>query len=367
MDATKEDLLSFNPIPLLSLSGGLTSAGFMDLSLNKQFTLVYGPASNAFALIDNSTQQISITTSSLPDSTQSAFIATNNQRIYAAVPNAPITGQSPGAVIVLNTTSGAIIATLPIPGVRSIVQAPFGERILAFSDNSDAVVVIDPGKIGTSQDPRTIISGFDHPVWAVFADIGPDQAFILECGLQCGGTASAVTLLDLTTNTTGTRIPVPAATIGVLQGGLLVVAGTPPGTACDSSTQAATCGVVTIIDRVQLQVIASKSITDGYHNRIAAAADGRVFIGSHDCSSFTMGSEKRGCLSIVNTNGAHVTVPPAVGSVTGISPVPGRSATYVVQDGEVAIYDTTTDKLLPGHQRNIVGQVVDVRVVDKAP
>ena len=86
-----------------------------------------------------------------------------------------------------------------------------------------------------------MVGGFDHPVYALFS---PDdtKAYVLECGAECGGTTAAVTVLDLTTMTAGTRIPVPAATVGFLDGTtIFVVRGTPPGTSC-SGTAATTCG-----------------------------------------------------------------------------------------------------------------------------
>ncbi len=77
----------------------------------------------------------------------------------------------------------------------------------------------------------------------------------------------------------------------------------------------------------------------------------------------TSSSETRGCLAIFNTVNSKVTVPPQNGDVTGIEPIPNRNVVYVCQGGGLQIYDTTTD-LLQTTQVNIVGQAIDVKVVD---
>jgi len=70
----------------------------------------------------------------------------------------------------------------------------------------------------------------------------------------------------------------------------------------------------------------------------------------------------------------------ALGDVTAIEPIPRRDAVYVCQGGKLVIYNTATDAppaLSPQSQQaqplipqttppqpNVVGQAVDVKVVD---
>jgi hypothetical protein len=56
-------------------------------------------------------------------------------------------------------------------------------------------------------------------------------------------------------------------------------------------------------------------------------------------------------------------IPPVNGEVTGIQPISRRTVVYVVQGGQLSIYDTTTDKLQKT-QVDIVGQAVDVLQID---
>ena len=88
-----------------------------------------------------------------------------------------------------------------------------------------------------------------------------------------------------------------------------------------------------------------------------------MFVGSRSCSNVTSSTETRGCLAIFDTANSKVTIPPQNGDVTGIEPIPNRNVVYVCQGGGLQIYDTTTDQLQTT-QVNIVGQAIDVKVVD---
>jgi hypothetical protein len=340
-------LSTFNDLP-----------SFMVLSPNKRFTLVFSVSNNSIIEIDNATEAISQNSSGstlpptmLPGPSESVLIAPDNITGFAAVPSATVTGQSPGAVVALNLSSGGVFATVPVPSAHYIVGSHNGNRILAFGDNFNNVTIITPTLIGTSQDPRTSLSGFDHPVWGVFSS-DDSTAYIFNCGPECGGMAASITPIDMATNTPRAPIPVAAATIGLLSGTTLYVAGTPSGTACG------TCGTLQAVDVTAGTVTQPVLITDGYHNRIEMGANGQLFIGANTCSS--------GCLSIFNTTttgSSSVIIPPVSGAVTGIQPIRDRDVVYVCQNGALFIYDTTTDKLQPT-QVTIVGQAIDVKLVD---
>jgi len=96
-------------------------------------------------------------------------------------------------------------------------------------------------------------------------------------------------------------------------------------------------------------------ITDGYHNRMEMSANGQLFIGARTCSA--------GCLSIFDSNQSKINFSSDTGDVTGIQPITRRHVVYVCENGELRIYDTTTDKL-QANQIDIIGQAVDVKLVD---
>jgi hypothetical protein len=340
----------------------------MAVTPNKKFTLVLSATNNSITVVNNA-QEAAAQSSPipLPASTESMFVWIDSLTAYAAVPNAPVTGQPPGAVEVLNLSQNIISATLPVPGAHYIVQSHNGNRILAFGDNPQnatpqcvipqCITIISPSLIGTSTDPRTSISSpaFDHPVWGVFS-ADDSTAYILNCGPECGGTAASITVLDMATNTPATTIPLVnrGATIGLLSGNMLYVAGTPP-SACVSGSQGL-CGVLSVVDVSSMTVTnANSPITDGYHNRMEISASGQLFIGAHTCTA--------SCLSIFNTASSNVVISPDTGDVTGMEPILNRSVVYVVENGELRIYDTTTDKLQKTGI-DIIGQAIDVKLVD---
>ena len=377
VDAT-QDVLSSSVVTLL---GNSPQPSLMAVSPSLKFTLVFSPIGNSVAIVDNTTENMasaagstsSLPSISLPGFTESMFVSTLGTTAYAAVPTAPVAGQAPGLVEVLNLQNGSIAASIPVPGAHFIVPSPDGNRILVFSDNSDTITMITTILVGTHTDPRSYIMGLDRPVWGIFAN--STTAYILNCGPQCRGNAAGVSVLDVGASTVMSTTPVRAATYGLLNGSTLYVAGTPPGTnTCAGTTTAATsCGKLSAIDTSSMTVTGTAIITDGYHDRMQISENGQLFIGSHSCTNINVsGGEVRGCLSIFNTNSPGVVIPPNVGDVTGIQQIRGRDIVYVVQNGALGIYDTDTNKLQVTHgnnqndngQVNIVGQLFDVKLVD---
>lgn len=394
------DLLSLTTIALASLSGSVTSAGMMALSPKRDRTLVLSPSDHKIAIVNNGQQSLSSEVT-LSGSTESFFVWTDNVTAFAAEPDAAVPGQSPGAVERIDVSGAKVTATIPIPGAHYIVPSPDGSEFLVFADNSDAVTLIAPNLIGANGQSNTIapcsstqaaacvLSGaFDRPVFAAFNGSGT-TAYILNCGQQCGGTGvpaclnftacTTIAALDLTQSppAIASSVPVPAATIGALQGNSLFVVGTPAAAADNAcagiSTAAPSCGRLTVINIATMTATTPVVVTDGYHNRLSLTPDGQLFIGSRDCSNVNItGGEERGCLMIVNSTSGTVTnaniiVPPDNGDVTGIEPVPNRTVVYLCEGGRLRIYDTTTDKLevftLPQTPPSIAGEAVDVKVV----
>jgi len=379
MDANT-DKLSFTPISLSELPDLST----LDVASNKSVTLAYSPGGHMFGIVNNTTEQSSGSTVTIPGSTDSFFLANNTQFIYAAVPNASTASGIPGAVVQVSVSAGAVSATIPIPHVRYIREIPAANVILALTDNAEgacspqsgAVIVISEGKIGSSSDPRSQpICGFnqqgiDHPA-SVALTANPFLPIILQCGKECGGTNDAALIpLDITPVQPAALAPIAVpggATIGTGVGNTLYVAGTTPGTVCSSGTAAGSCGTLTSVDLTGNHATNSVEITDGYHDKIDITTDGQIVVGAHDCTEVNTSSEIRGCLSFFNPSTSKVAIAQFNGNVTGLAPVPGRNVLYAVQGGSFVVYDTTTDKFLPEHQTRIVGETVDVKIIDKAP
>ena len=368
---TTTDKLSTSVVNMASVSA---APGLMVLSPDKKFTLVFSTANNSVAAVDNAIEapvqsgSSSLSPIVLPDFTESIVVSSDDTFAYAAVRNAPVLGQEPGAVEVLHLSAANISASIAVPAVHYLAESHNSNRILAFSDNSDSVTVITPSYIGTSTDPRTVVCCFDHAVGGVFSD-DDNTAYVFNCGAECGGSQAGVTVLDLTTNMAGAFIPTPGATVGLLSGTTLYVAGTPPGTLCGGTTAATNCGTVSIVDLTSLTATATSIITDGYHDRIELGSNGQLFVGARNCTNINIAAsgsdpgEVRGCLSIFDTSTLAVVVPPELGDVTGLQAIPGRHVVYVAQNGEIWIYDTTTDALQTT-QINVIGDAVDLKFVN---
>jgi len=354
-----------------------TSPGLMAISPERATVLAFDTASNNVDVV--SAKNDSLTgTIPLPGPTFSMVVPVASSA-YAAVPSAPMnqTGAPPGAVVGMNLTSGTISATISVPGAQTVVASPDGTQLLVFSTDSDLVTVIYPPLVNTGNNPVTVtVPGFDRPVYAVFSADG-STAYVMNCGPECGGTRASVQTMSFATTPpiAGAAVAVDGATVGLLSGSTLYVAGiSPTNSACTGQTTAATtCGRLDILDLGSMAVTSTAVITDGYHDRIDISSNGQLFIGSHTCT--TIGNvnnpqgEVRGCLSIYNTANATIVIPPDSGDVTGLQSFSTRTVEYVAEGGNLRVYDTTIDALLLNTlittgTVNVAGRIIDVKAID---
>jgi len=373
--------------------------GTMALSADKVLTLVFDAGDFSMAVVSNHLEAIQGRIA-LPSLTTSYAVMSDDINAFVAVPNCPLAACGGFSNVVedidvytnfdvaqtvnvaLNTNTGLYE---PLNVARTLVLSPTESKLLVFGgpgDHQDTFTVIDTGLAeSTPATAGILMSGaaFDKPVSAVFTADGT-KAFILNCGPECGGTAASVTLVDLTTTppTPGTPVPVPAATVGLLSGTTLYVAGTPSGTV------GALAGRISVLDTTALAngPTSTVPISDGTHSLMVLGSDNKLFIGAGpNCSA--------GCLSIFDTGTKESGVdgpPPAgngTGNVTGIAPINGRSVMYVIEDvaagsfhcagqlpclGKLRIYDTTVSATTPTLQPiqiDVVGRAVDVKYIDQ--
>jgi hypothetical protein len=356
-----------------------SSPGLMAISPDRSDLLVFDSVTNNVGVV-NTNGESSAGSIQLPGPTTS-MVALATGSAYAAVPTAPMNnGPSPGAVVVMNYASGGVAATISVPNAQTVVASPDGTQLLVFSndDLSNVVTILYPLLVNTGSPVTVTVPGFDRPVYGVFSSDG-STAYILNCGPQCAsGTASAsVQTLDMATLTlVGAPLAVDAATIGWLSGSTLYVAGTSPtnNLCTGQTTHAPTCGRLDIIDLGSMTVTGTAVITDGYHDRIDMGNNGQLFIGSHTCSIVgnvnNPQGEVRGCLSIFNTTNAAVVIPPDNGDVTGLQSFTSRDVEYVAEGGNLRVYDTLIDSLLPANSYIttgtivIGGYIIDVKAID---
>jgi DNA-binding beta-propeller fold protein YncE len=287
-----------------------------------------------------------------------------------------------GFVQSIDTASGVVTNSIPVPSVRRLVLSPNGTQLLAFSDNpqglpapnpnppspnppnpfQDAFFVIDTAAVvNTHQATPIQMSAGDQPFTAVF-NASETQAFILNCGSGCGGTdrtvangptPPSVAVVDFTNAAApviGSRVAVPAATAGFLQGGDLYIAGTTSPAAAVSPGR----GFLQVVDAASLSLAgAPVQITDGLQTLIVPTANNRLYIGAQGCTPGPIqpNNTRTGCLAIANITSptAPTATVPVESSfrqnfdVTAIQPISGRSVVYVVEGGELDFFDANTD------------------------
>jgi hypothetical protein len=383
-------------LPRVAPIGPVGSPGLMVLSPSRNILASFDAGGNGIYAVDTSREAV-IGHVTLPGPTTSFVVPTANPSGYAAVPTATVNGfQFQGAVESMNFSTGAML-TIAVPNAQTVISNDTGTQLLVFSADSDTVTVVNPTAAAPPVDTSclpdspnpsvcTIVTDarFSRPVYAI---VNGTTAYILNCGFQCGGTVSgqpapaSVAVFDLGTLTITQTIPVDAATMAILSGSTLYVAGTPviPGSVtnnlCPSSqnTAATNCGILDIVDLTSMQVIGGVEITDGFHNRMDMTANGQLFIGSRGCTNIgnvnNPNGEVRGCLSIYRTSDSSVVIPPDNGDVTGLQGFTTRNVEYVAEGGLLRVYDTTKDILLindflPQGTFGIVGFIGDIKAID---
>jgi len=153
-----------------------------------------------------------------------------------------MTGFPPGAIEVMNLSTGAISTIIGVPNAQTVIANANGTQLLVFSHDMDTVSIVSPllaaPPVDTGCDLQpsttcTLQSGFDRPVYGFFSSDG-STAYILNCGQECGGTGAggkgaSIQALHLTSPpTVDSPLPVDGATMGFVSGSTLYVAGTSP-------------------------------------------------------------------------------------------------------------------------------------------
>jgi hypothetical protein len=271
-------------------------------------------------------------------------------------------------------TNFNITSTIPVPRALLLVMNSAATKLLVFSENYTSVCT-GTSRAGTSAlsvfdiatNTVTPVCGFDQPVWGAFSSDG-NTAYIMNCGPECGGTAASVQMLDMTqvavtttVNTTAaatTTVPVPGATIGLLKGTSLYVAGT------QYVAGKAGQGMLSVLDLSSGSPTAAAPVTigDGLHTLMSLATNNKLYIGASGCTGGT------GCLSIFDTSANTAVVSTASGPVTGMVPVPNRNLVYVCEGspGAVHIYFPTSSTANFDTSIDIVGDAVQIVTVDES-
>jgi hypothetical protein len=328
-------------------------------------TAVLDSSSNTVGLLDNPTEKFK-QQPALPGGITDIALSSDGKTAYAALRNI-------GQLAIINVPDGST-TTVAIPSVTRLVLSPNNTRLLAFSDdpqslpagNNNFFYVVDTA----SHALKGVAAGAGAQPYSAVFNGSDNQAFILNCAAECGGTAATPSLqpVDLTNDLApvlGAAIPLPAgagATTGLLNGSNLFLAGTiTPGT-----------GSLVIFNTGTSAFSAVLTIPDGLHTRMTLTSNSRLYVGSTGCLPVPVTGGNQGCLAIFDTTKGvtqtAITMPTFNSfrtsfSVTGMQPISGRNVIYVVEGGELDIYDITTNALTPT-QLDVVGVAIDVVQID---
>ena len=398
-------------LPRLAPMAGGISPGVMAISPTRNIVATLDSGTNTVFAVDTAGEASIGSGVRLPAPGTSITVPTTGPTGFAAVPGATINGFAfLGAVEALDFTTNSL-TTIAVSNAQTVISNSSGTELLVFSADSDLVTVLFPGAAlppvdttclttGTTP-PNPFITGspcaivtapsFSRPVNAI---VNGTTAYILSCGPQCGGSAfngsnpltcgsntsavaqACISVFDLGSLNVTQSFPVEAATMALLNGSTLYVAGTPlTNNDCSGQNTAATvCGRLDVLNLSSGAITATAKITDGYHDRMDLTTNGQVFVGSHGCTNIGNvnnpgNGEVRGCLSIYRTADGSVVIPPDTGDVTGLQGFTTRNVEYVAENGQLRVYDTTKDILLindfvPEGLIDVVGNVVDVKAID---
>ena len=419
VDAFYDIRQSFNDkIPAFFISGfsGALPSTIQNMP-EEQVGAVYGSGDGSFTLINYAKETTSGTAATLTSLSSSVFIARTGTYVIAA-------NQQADQLTVINKTSGGSYP-LSLPGVYHVSMNPGGTVMLAFVQNSNYAYYprkltsadstslaayylthqtwpapyVDcepkdlPGMcLAQVQDPTTgspLV--FDRPVKGVFSEDG-SSIFILNCGPECGGTASSVSILSTApfnvqdgeqSGSVPTQAALTAKTIKV-PGGASNALETPSGSnnvdtlyvlgeGSTTGTLAAGqlfSGFLTPINLTNDTAAAPISVSDsapGQRTRMILADDNTLWLGGIRCTEgqrYATG-QPYGCLTMFNISTNTVTmIEPYQGDLTGLAAVTGLHKLDLAEGGQVYIYSTSDGSAINNFYVTTTGTAYDVAYMD---
>jgi len=405
-------------IPGFSISGytGALPVTIQNLP-EEQAGAVYGSGDGSLGLINYAKESYTGSAGTVNGFSSSIFVSRNLRWVIAA-------NQQSTVLTILDRNLGKSYA-LGLPGVYRVAMNPGGTVMMAFVQNSNYAYYprllqptesttlaayyaantswpapyVDcepknlPGmclaQMGTVNNSTLTPLTFDRPVKAIFSADGA-SAYILNCGPECGGTASSVSILptaplilqsgqqagSLPTQASMTTIPVPGGASNALEtpGGpnnvdtLYVLGeGSPTGTLASGQLFS---GYLTPIDLTTKTAANPISVSDsapGQRTRMIVADDNTMWLGGIRCTQgerYATG-QPYGCLTMFNISTNTVTmVEPFQGDLTGIASVTSLHKVYIAEGGQVYIYSTKDGSAINNFYVTVTGTAYDVAYMD---
>jgi uncharacterized lipoprotein NlpE involved in copper resistance len=383
MDATQDRLTTFT-------FGTGSQPTYMQSSPDGTLTLVNNTGANSISSFNNNLEAVKATIS-LGGLTQSFVTSVSNKVGFAAVPNYSNGNPPnlPGAIARFNPTDGSLNTAIPLANVTYIAMDPAEKHLLAFSGTDDIARWVDLTTLDVNGLP--VVSTLNFPTGtfshavAAFFSTDSTKAYILSCGVECGGVGLTLTLPANTTCAPTSSISTsctypawvtevdvtnPAAPAIVNQWGVL---GARRGLIDLTANKLYVTGSnTTLIDS------GGNNVQDGYFSAINLTAstpptpiligngaktlirniNGVFWVGSMNCGV-------QSCITLVNlSTSTATTLSAANGNATGISLSVNSGEVYTIEGGEFFIYDQQGNPISSQYNTDIKGQAYDVLYID---
>lgn len=387
--------------------------------------VVYGSGDGSFTIANYQSEKTSGTVSGLNGPSSSIFMTRNGSYVFAASELAHV-------LTVVNQANGSSYP-LALPGVYRVSVNPGGSMAIAFVQNSNyayyprqlttqqtlaysggpstwpkAAVDCEPQNapgwcLFQAQSPDSLDATgnyygaplvFDRPVKAVFSADG-STAYVLNCGPECGGTKSSISLLPVapmifTLGKASGLLPCNAAPCSNAQSAPITNIAIPAG-ASNALVTTSTMyvvgqrlmsdgffgGFLTVLNLTNNTIVPSTSgspnpvsISDGYPgatSRMIQADDNTLWIAMTKCNQGERfyNNQPYGCLTMYNTSTNKVVLlEPYAGDGTGIAACTGLHKVYTAQGGQVYINSTVNGAAIDNQYVTVTGTAFDVAYMD---
>jgi hypothetical protein len=391
----------------------------------EQLAAVYGSGDGSLTIVNYQSEKTNGTVSGLNGLSSSIFATRNGNFVFAA-------SQALHVLTIIDQAKGSSYP-LSLPGIYRVSVNPGGTMAMAFVQNSNyayyprqlstaqsvtysggpatwpkAAVDCEPQNapgwcLFQAQSPDMVDSTgnyygapltFDRPVKAVFSADG-STAYVLNCGLECGGTNAGVSLLPVgpmifRQGQASGLLPCNSAPCANSNASPIVNIATPSG-ASNALVSTSTMyvvgqrlmpdgyfgGYLTVLNLANNTVVASTSSspnpvsisdgTPGGPSRILQADDNTLWIGMTKCNQGERfyNNQAYGCLTMYNTSTNKVILlEPFNGDATGIAAITGLHKVYSAQGGQVYIHSTKDGRAIDNQYVTVTGTAYDVSYMD---
>lgn len=399
----------FNPNSTFPISGYADGYPNMIFNFPEQLLgYVYSNAQGTLTKIDYSKEASAGSGGTLPAKADSIAVPINFKHVYAAI-------SSLGVLTVIDNTNGQTYY-LNLPNAYRVAVNQGDSVVLAMVRNSNTLYRLlrlnqnqpaVPGAVDCQPQAvpvwcvvpvpdNTSKPSLDRPVGAYFSLDGT-TAYILNCGPECGGTTSSITMIpqdplrvdNYPTSTpypspvTGS-VPVPGgATAVVADGTTLYIAGQ------QLQPDGLFAGFLSTMDLNSNTITGQYSISDGFHTKMLLGDDNTLWIGSQSCATGERAKLKQNynCLTRYDISAKTARVVPDVnpadpnsrvpypnanenqfyyGDLTGLCWVQGLHKMYTAYGGQVHAFNTADGSEINNQNITVQGTALDVAYMDAA-